>query len=444
MTSRVGGRRAGAVVAAVTVAVVAAACTGAGHRGTTSASPTLTRTRQSNASASANADVVTVAGTGVPGAAGDGGPAARAQLDGPEGIAVDRTGDLFIADTGNCRVQMVPAHTGTWSGRRVVAHHVVTVAGTRCGTPMSKGGIGYPTAVAVDRAGDLFISEGTADRVVELRATGGTSRSGGRSRPPLPRLVAGTGVPGSAGDRGPATRAQLDDPQGLAVDPAGDLFIADTENCRVQVVPAHTGTLFGVAVTAGNMATVAGTGTCGTAGLGRPATQAELWNPTAVALDGAGDLLVADRGAGYVVECPVATGTYYGVPIASGDLAVVAGMGLYGAYVTGGLSATGTLAELNDVRGLAVAPSGSMFAADTSERAVRMVPAVDGSWLGRQVAADDLYTAAGAAPAGFGGNGTRWVATTMLSPWGLAVDASGDVFYSDRSADDVREIPARP
>ncbi|MHB8220662.1 MAG: NHL repeat-containing protein [Acidimicrobiales bacterium] len=435
--------RAIAVTATAAVMTVAAACATSGPVGPAPRAGERAGRSPGPAGGQAATGVVTVAGTGTAGSGGNGGPADRAQLDAPQGIAVDGSGDLFIADTGNCRVQMVPARSGTRFGRTLVAHHVVTVAGTRCGTPPGDGGIGYPTSVAVDRTGDLFIAEGTGNRVVELRANGSPTGSGGHPRPPHPVTVAGTGTAGSGGLGGPADRAQLDDPQGIAVDGAGDLFIADTENCRVVVVPARTGTLFGVTVTAGRIATVAGTGTCGTAGLGGPAPAAELWTPTAVAVDPAGDLLVADRGAGYVVECPVATGTYYGVPIGAGDLTVVAGMGLYGAYVTGGFPATGTVAELNDVRGLAVAPDGTLFAADTGERVIREVPAADGTVFGRSVTAADLYTAAGAAPTGFGGDSTRWVVTTMLSPWGLAVDGSGDLYYSDRSANDVREVLAK-
>jgi len=277
--------------------------------------------------------------------------------------------------------------------------------------------------------------------VVELEA-GASAGHAARERPPRLVDVAGTGVAGSGDTGGPADDAQLDDPQGIAVDRSGNLFIADTDNCRVVVVPARTGALFGRSVVGGHLDPVAGSGTCGTAGLGGPAPAAELWTPTAVTTDAAGDLVVADRGAGYVVECPVVTGTYYGVPIGAGDLGVVAGMGLYGAYLTGGLPATGTTAELNDVRGLAIGPGGTLFATDSSQRAIREVPAVNGTVLGRAVTAADLYTAAGAAPTGSGGDGTRWVLTTMLAPWGIAVDRSGDLYYSDRTADVVREIPA--
>ena len=116
-----------------------------------------------------------------------------------------------------------------------------------------------PTAVAVDAAGDLFIAFGSANRVEELRGDQSAVRT---------KLVtvAGTGTPGFSGDGRPAVTSQLDDPSGLAVDPAGDLLIADTANCRLRVVAATAGTRFGMPVTPGNIYTVAGNGTCGSAG----------------------------------------------------------------------------------------------------------------------------------------------------------------------------------
>ncbi len=94
------------------------------------------------------------------------------------------------------------------------------------------------------------------------------------------------------------------------MDAAGDLFIADTANCRVRVLPAVTGTVFGQAVTAGHLFTVAGTGVCGSAGQGGPLRAAQLWDPVAVAVDVAGDLLVADSGDQSVLLAPARGGTF--------------------------------------------------------------------------------------------------------------------------------------
>jgi len=385
--------------------------------------------------------VVTVAGSGRHGYRGNGGRATAAELDRPSGIALDRAGDLFIADTDNCRVQEVPAASGVHYGIAMRAHHIFTVAGTGCGRPAAPGAIGFPTGVAVDDAGDVFIADATGNRVWELTAAG-DRRLAPAARVRLLVAAAGTGTAGAVGDGGPATSAQLSGPTGVAVDGAGDLFIADTSNCRVQEVPAASGVHYGVAMRAHHIFTVAGSGTCGTAGLGGPALEAQLFTPSAVAVDAAGDLLIADRGAGQVAELATTAGVFYGQAIGAGDLAVVAGVGTYGSYLTGGLPATGPTAEINFPYGLAVAPTGDLFVTDTAEKAIREIAAADGTSFGRQVSAGDMYTVAGGVPSGPNEDGTRWITTSMSAPYGVAVDAAGDLFYSDQQAGTVREILA--
>lgn len=383
--------------------------------------------------------VVTVAGTGHPGTSGAGGPATAAALDGPTGIAVDATGDLFVADTGACRVLEVPATAGTRYGVAMRAHHLYDVAGTGCGPRARAGSVGRPTGVAVGPAGQVYVADTTGDRVVELHPAG-ERRLGPAGRAALVRVVAGTGRPGTAGLGGPATAAQLNGPGGVAVDAAGDLFVADTEGCRLDEVPARSGTEHGVAMTAGHLYSVAGTGTCGTAGLGGPASQAELYLPVSVAVDGAGDLVVGNRGTGQVLEVPAGSGSHFGVTLAAGDLGVVAGAGIYAPYLADGLPARGTTAELNFPYGVALGPGGTLYVADTASRAVREVPAATGTSLGRAVNANDLYTLVGAVPTGTGNTRTSWVTARVTTPYGVAVDAAGDVLYSDRGGNVVREV----
>ncbi len=240
------------------------------------------------------------------------------------------------------------------------------------------------------RRGDVFIAEATAQRVQEVRAG---------SRAVV--TVAGTGTAGFDGDGAAATASELNEPTGVAVDAAGDLFIADTANCRVRVVPAAaTATLFGQAVHRGGLFTVAGTGVCGSSGQGGPLRSAQLWNPVAVTLDAAGDLLVADSGDQSVLLAPSgAGGTFYGSAIGAGDIGVVVGgTGSYGPYVVDGLPANGPTAELNDPRGLALGPTGALFVTDGFMHVIRVVPAADETLLGRPLKAGDLYTVAGALP----------------------------------------------
>jgi hypothetical protein len=376
---------------------------------------------------------------GAAGAEGGAAPAVRTvvgpgTLDGPAGIALDAAGNLFVADRGHCRVLVLPARAGVLDALHVRPGHTATVAGGSCTGP---GAIGHPSDVAVDSRGDVFIAEATAQRVQEVR-------SGSRGVV----TVAGTGSGGFNGNGLAATSSELDQPTGVAVDGAGDLFIADTANCRVRVLPAaSTTTLFGQAVTAGHLFTVAGTGVCGSAGQGGPVQSAQLWNPVAVTLDAAGDLLVADIGDQSVLLVPAgAGGSFYGTAVGAGDLGtVVGGTGSYGPYLADGLPANGPTAELNDPRGLAVGPTGALFVTDGFMHVIRAVPAVNETLFGRVMNAGDLYTVAGALPvatAAGSNDGTRWVVAQMGTPVGIAISASGALFYADAGLSRVRVIAA--
>ena len=351
-------------------------------------------------------------------------------LESPGGIALDAAGDLFVADTDHCRVVVVAAHTGTLDGLHLRAGRAAAFAG---GTCTGRGALAYPTAVAVDAHGDVYVAEATAQRVQEVRAG---------SRTPV--TVAGTGSAGYNGDGLAATASELDQPTGLALDAAGDLFIADTANCRVRVLPAGTTTLFGQAVTGGHLFTVAGTGVCGSSGQGGPLAAAQLWNPVAVTIDAAGDLLVADSGDQSVLLVPARAGSFYGTPVGAGDIGVVlGGTASYGPYALDGLPATGPAAELDDPRGLAVGPTGALFVTDGFMHVIRVVPPTTGTLLGRTMTGGDLYTAAGALPVSTpeGTNdGTRWVLTTMDIPTGVAAAPSGALFYADAGLGSVRVL----
>jgi hypothetical protein len=380
--------------------------------------------------------VISFGAVGAGGAGASSPPSAQVRtlvsgLRAPAGLALNSAGDLFIADTDQCRVDVVPAHSGVLFGRRVRALRPSVVAGSRCG---AKGGLSYPTGVAVGHDGDLYIAEAVADRVVEVR-------------PGSTRLItmAGTGRAGSAGDGGLADQSELDEPTGVATDAAGDLFIADTNNCEVREVPAADTVYLGQSMTAGHIYDVAGTGVCGSNGRGGPANQVQLWNPVAVAVDGTGDLFVADNGDQSVLEAVVHRGTYYGTPIGAGDMAiVVGGTGSNQPYLVDGLSATSVGAELNDPEGLALGPGGTLYVTDGHMQCIRVIPATTTELLGRSMAGGDMYTLAGVLTvrnASGLGNGTRWILTHVGQPIGIAASGfTGVVFFSDATTGEVREI----
>ena len=220
--------------------------------------------------------ITTVAGIGTAGFSGDGGPAVSAQLNAPASVAVDRTGNLFIADTSNLRIRMVST-----SGI------ITTVGGNGTGGPLGDGGPAtqaglYPVAVAVDHAGNLFFADFHAIRRISSEG--------------IITTIAGNGVRGSSGDGGQAASAELSFPTGLAVDSEGNVFIVDfTYYAYLDADPAGNALIRKVSAN-GIITTVAGNGTPGFSGDGGPAIGAAL-APSGVAVDLAGNLFIADYSA---------------------------------------------------------------------------------------------------------------------------------------------------
>jgi len=203
-----------------------------------------------------NGVATTIAGNGTYGFSGDNGPATAAQFGGdpddggPSGIAVDSTGNVYIADTYNSCI------------RKVSNGVITTVAGGSTGIQLTD-----PALIAVDSVGALYISDGDGVRKV---ANG------------VVTTLAGNGYTSFSGDNGPAANAQFYQPGGVAIDSAGRMYIADTQNNRVRMIAN------------GVVTTVAGTGAVGSSGDGGPATSARLATPVAVAVDPAGNLYIAD------------------------------------------------------------------------------------------------------------------------------------------------------
>jgi hypothetical protein len=244
-------------------------------------------------------DIYLVAGDGSEGFAGDFGPATSAELHFPRDVAVDATGNLLIADSGNSRLRVVAAHTGKFYGLAMTAGDIYTVAGdggtgfSGDGGPATLAEVG-PGAVTVDAAGNIVIGDTSNNRLRVVAESTGTFY-GRKMKTHDIYTVAGNGNRAFSGDRGPAIKAGLF-PGTVAVDAAGNLVIADTPNERVRVVAESTGTFYGQLMTAGDIYTVAGTGKRGFSGDGGPATKATISSPDAVAVDPAGNLVIADFG----------------------------------------------------------------------------------------------------------------------------------------------------
>jgi hypothetical protein len=320
-------------------------------------------------------DTYTVAGNGTFGFSGDGGPATAAELAVPDQTAVDGAGNLVIADSGNNRVRVVAASTGTFYGQAMTAGDVYTVVGTGQAAYGGDGGLATnakldgPQDVAFDGAGNMVIADGANNRVRVVAARTGTFYGQAMTIRHI-YTVAGNGTFGFSGDGGAAAAAELRIPEDAVADGAGNLVITDGANDRVRVVAAGTGTFYGQAMTAGDIYTVAGNGTIGFSGDGGPATAAELGSPGQTAVDGAGNLVIADNVNDRVRVVAAGTGTFYGQAMTAGDIYTVAGNG------TGGFSGDGgpaLSAQLNHPQGVTVDAAGDLLVADVSSNRIREV-----------------------------------------------------------------------
>ena len=236
-----------------------------------------------------------IAGTGKLGFAGDRGPARNAELNAPGGAAIDKHGNVVIVDTGNFRVRVVAAATGTFYGGKMTAGDIYTVAGD--GSPAYSGdgdraraaGL-QPVAVAADEAGNLIVTD-ASQRVRVVAARTGTFYGQKMTAGDI-YTIAGNGTAGFAGNGGPARSAEFSEVGGAAVDRHGNVLVTDTRNNVVWAIAARTGTFYGRPMTAGHIYIVAGGGTR-ILGDGGPATRA-MFAPVNVAVSATGSLLVTD------------------------------------------------------------------------------------------------------------------------------------------------------
>jgi hypothetical protein len=344
-------------------------------------------------------DIAIVAGNGTSGYSGDGGPATSAALNGPEGVFVDGSGNIFIADTDNSVIREVSASTG----------NITTVAT----------GLNDPVGVFVDGSGDIFIAD-TDNEVIREVVAGGTVQ-----------IVAGNGTlcadpTTSCGDGGPATSAQLGAPEGVFVDATGNIFIADTDDSRIRVVNTGTAsiTIAGVTIPAGDIQTVAGAyydsegaTACQAAGDGGLATSADLCSPTGVYVDTSEDIFIADWGNSAIREIAEST---------TDLITTVAGtLGEFGYSPNGTLA---TSAELNYPSNMVVDSSGDIFIADTDNFVIREVTESN----------SEIQTIVGNNTLAYSGDGGLAVNAEFNAPGAVSADGLGDIFIADADNNVIR------
>ncbi|HXI01893.1 MAG TPA: hypothetical protein VNI57_01840 [Candidatus Saccharimonadales bacterium] len=349
--------------------------------------------------------ITTVAGTGTAGFSGDGGPATSAMLDSPYDVAVDASGSLYISDSDNHRVRMVDGATGI----------ITTVAGTGTagfdgdGGPATNATLFAPVGLVLTAAGNLFIADYGTDldgpfggrvRVVDA-ATGIIS------------LYAGAGA--SSGENIPATDLQMNAPEGLDLDAAGNLFMADAGD-PLFVGPELTGRLYRVDQATGLVSTYAG-GALGI-GDGGPAADAILGGTKGLAIDGSGNLFESESGPWVVRRIDAVTGVITTVA-GSPD----AGLGT-------GDGGPAVMAGLYQPQGLALDASGDLFIADVHDQRVRRVDMTTGI----------IDTYVGNGTQGFSGDGGAATSASLNYPSDVAFDSSGNLYIADRLNSRIRKV----
>ena len=277
--------------------------------------------------------ITTIAGDSIQGYFGDGGPATSASLFDPNGVCVDTSGNVYIADDGNNRIRKVTVSTGI----------ITTIAGGGTfglgdGGPATSAVLEAPVGVCVDASGNIYI----ADNYGWIRKV--TVSTG------IITTIAGNGSQGYSGDSGLAIHAELQDPTGVCVDTSGNVYIADSYNNRIRKITVSTGII----------TTVAGNGIPWSSGDGGPATSAELYRPTGVYVDAPGNIYIADRYNNEIRKVTVSTGI----------ITTIAGNGTSGYSGDGGLA---TNAKLSGPIGVCVDTSGNVYIADWSNGRIRKV-----------------------------------------------------------------------
>lgn len=323
--------------------------------------------------------ITTIAGNRYSGFSGDGGSATLASLCQPWGVVLDECGNIYFADAYNNRIRKIDGSTGIIS----------TLAGSATagyggdGGPATAALLRIPIDVILDRAGNIIFTDHNNNRIRKISLSGTIS------------LFAGNGTNGFAGDGGAATAARLSLPDGIGIDPSGNILVADANNNRVRRID-----------TAGIITTIAGTGVDSSYGDGGPATAAGLDYPSDVAADKYGNIYISE---------------YYGHRIrkinTSGIITTYAGMGGVGSSGDGGPA---TAARIHSATGIVVDANGNVFFSDAYNNRVRKID-INGI----------ITIFAGTGIPGYSGDGGPATAANLNSPTGLALDNIGGVYVSD-------------
>ena len=333
--------------------------------------------------------ISTIAGNGINGFGGDGGPATAAEISYAAGVAVDKMGNVYFSDMANLRMRKIST-SGIIS--TIAGNGTAGYGGDDSAATIAM--INYAWGVCVDTSGNIYFSDGSNNRIRKINTSG------------IITTVAGNGAAGFSGDGGPATAAELNSPWGLCVDKGGNVIIADVMNNRIRKISP-----------AGIITTIAGDSVAGRTGDGGAATLAELTSPYGVATNKNGNICLID-GNNLAVNVRMIND--------SGIIRTIAGNTSFG-YTGDGTAATATL--LGEPVDCFVDSTGNMYIADQYNYRIRKVNT-----------SGIISTFAGTGAAGYSGDGGPATAATMNRIWSVTGDNRGNIYFSDYNNFVVRKI----
>ena len=337
--------------------------------------------------------VVTVAGTGIHQTTGDGGPAICAGVLYPTNVATDAVGNLYITTSNS--VRMVSAATGI----------ITTVTGgdgygdNGDGGPAVNAALKFPYGICIDGSGNIYVSEYSGHCVRKITAATG-----------IITTICGNGTAGYSGDGGPATSAALNTPEGICVDATGNIYIADSKNSRIRKITAATGII----------TTIGGTGSSSYSGDNGPAVNAGIPYPVSVCVDKAGNVYESE--ANSTVTCRVRK-----IDGVTGIITTIAGNSSYAYSGDGGLAVN---ASLFDPTGICVDGVGNVYIEEYDDSRIRKVDAVTGI----------ITTIAGTGTNGYSGDGGAATSARFNNPLGICLDPVGNLYVADNQNLVVRKI----
>lgn len=346
----------------------------------------------------------------------DGTPIASASTNLPSGLVRDSQGNLFYTEGFGNRLMMVPAHTGTYFGKAMVANCVYTIAGTGTAGYSGDGGpavdatLSFPQKIDLDNDGNILLADTGNSRIRVIARTDGTYFGTAM----VANSIYTIDGPWSAGPGGNAGTGSA------TVDAQGNLYVVHRGQGKAYMVPKASGTYFGIPMTA-NTATVI----------------ANLGAPNSIAIDQQGNVLISDFGTNKVIMLPKVSGTFYGQTVTANQMTAIVGTGLPGFAGDGGNPAA---AQLNGSTDIQLDRLGNLFIADHYNNRLRMVPTVDGSHYGVAMSAGNIYTIVGTGQATSTGDGGPALSATINGAGAMDVDQDGNIFVCDVYGNRVRFI----